>query len=1373
MIKVLPPKTVEEVMARERERKTRTTLLMALPEDHLAKFHKMADAKEMWEAIKSRFGGNDESKKMHKYLLKQQFEGFPVYASEGLHKGYDRFQTLLSQLEIHGAGVSHEDANQKFLRSLPSSWSQVALIMRTKPGLDTLSFDDIYNNLRVFEHDVKGTTASSSSNTQNVAFVSADNTISTNDVSTAYIVSSPSVLKSPKEGSSSYTDEVIHSFFANQSSVPQLDCDDPEQINDDDLEEMDLKWKVPMISMRIKKFHKRTGRKLPFDTRDTFSFDKTKVECFNYHKIRHFFRDCRAKWNQDSRRRDGGYNRNKARDNSRRPASQDDSKALVTIDGEAVDWYGYVELKKLYDEQRDKLGDASVEITAYTLAMKKVEAQLLCHQQNQLVYEKKIKFMKLYLDDKTDVLTYHKKILPEALKEKEDLKTKVENWQNSSKNLNRLLSTQMTANDKFRLGYGDYRYGSILSYKNEVLERNYMPSRPDVEIDYSTFTYGPKQTLADESDSKLVEFTASDSDSSVETATSMPAPIDNAPKIICEPKVWTDAPIIEKENVKEIGTPNHYPKVEKQDRPSHTRKSLGYARKSCFVCDSFSHLIRDCDFHEKRMAKQDALTKIKEKELKHYNLFSVSQMCDKKNKVLFTDTDCLALSPDFKLPDANQVLLKIPRQHNMYSFNSKNIDPSKDLSCLFAKALIDESNKWHRRLGHVNFKNLNKLVKGNLVRGLPSKIFENDHTCVACQKGKQHKTSCPQEANNSACTQATDDQGASSEEIDLHDEHFVLPIWSAYLTTVKISEDKIQKTTDYKKFGKDATHETHDINTHNTNILNVVSAPFSAVGPLRALNDDEPLYPNDPSMTHLEDIYASPSVGIFTDSSYDDEGVITDFNNLETTVTVSPTPTTKIHIIPPKTQILRDPLSAVQTRSKVHKNFEAHALIAFLYGTIDEEVYVTQPLGFVDPKFPNKVYKVVKALYGLHQAPRAWYATLSTFLEKSRYRRGAIDKTLFIKQDKKDIMLVKVYVKQKEDGIFISQDKYVAKILKKFIFLNVKTASTPILTQKPLLKDKEAGNVDVYIYRSMIVSLMYLATSRPDIMFAVFACSRFQGRLLEVTTAKHSALVLKPPPGMNLVALWHQQSSVLPQTRSLTSPAAEEVVQAQDDVSIHTKPSTSKPHKKHKSKKQQPKTPKVPSPETSPEHQLPLPSNDPIPEADKDTLKFQELMDLCIRLSNKVLDLESEVIDIKFSFTEKIEKLEDRVRRMIVDMVEDVEVNMEEAQAKAYNLDFQHSKKVLNMQDIDEEEPAKVEEVLEVVTATKLMTEVVTTVEPTTTTAAQISKASAPRRRRGVVIQDPRDDIQNYLQYFLNKYIMSKNKNFHDASIADDIFCGL
>ncbi|GJX35324.1 putative ribonuclease H-like domain-containing protein [Tanacetum coccineum] len=171
---------------------------------------------------------------------------------------------------------------------------------------------------------------------------------------------------------------------------------------------------------------------------------------------------------------------------------------------------------------------------------------------------------------------------------------------------------------------------------------------------------------------------------------------------------------------------------------------------------------------------------------------------------------------------------------------------------------------------------------------------------------------------------------------------------------------------------------------------------------------------------------------------------------------------------------------------------------AFLYGTIKEEVYVCQTPGFVDSHFPDKVYKVEKALYGLHQALRAWYETLSTYLLENRFRRGTIDKTLFIKKDKSDILLVQVYV---DDIIFGStkkslcdefEDKYVAEILKKFDFATVKTTRTLIETNKALVKDEEAEAVDVHLYRLMIGSLMYLTASRPDITFAVCACARFQ-----------------------------------------------------------------------------------------------------------------------------------------------------------------------------------------------------------------------------------------------------------------------------------------
>nr|GEX46691.1 hypothetical protein [Tanacetum cinerariifolium] len=207
----------------------------------------------------------------------------------------------------------------------------------------------------------------------------------------------------------------------------------------------------------------------------------------------------------------------------------------------------------------------------------------------------------------------------------------------------------------------------------------------------------------------------------------------------------------------------------------------------------------------------------------------------------------------------------------------------------------------------------------------------------------------------------------------------------------------------------------------------------------------------------------------------------------------------------------------------------------------EEEVYVCQPPGFEDPHFPNKVYKVEKALYGLHQAPRAWYETLSTYLLENRFRRGTIGKTLFIKKDKGDIILVQVYVddiifgstkkslcdefeRTKDDGIFIGQDKYVADILKKFDFTTVKTASTLMEPNKALIKDVEAKDVDVHLYRLMIRSLMYLIASRLDIMFVVCTCARFH------VTPKTSHLhvvkrIFRYLKGQPKLGLWYPKDS--------------------------------------------------------------------------------------------------------------------------------------------------------------------------------------------------------------------------------------------------------
>nr|GEX30631.1 copia protein [Tanacetum cinerariifolium] len=572
---------------------------------------------------------------------------------------------------------------------------------------------------------------------------------------------------------------------------------------------------------------------------------------------------------------------------------------------------------------------------------------------------------------------------------------------------------------------------------------------------------------------------------------------------------------------------------------------------------------------------------------------------------------------------------------------------------------------------------------------------------------------------------------------------------------------------------EEATHDIQNASTSSTNLINNASTPLSTAGPSRAFNNGELSYlnpskyalPDDPSVPHLEDIYVSLSKGVFTDSSCDDEGMVTDFNNLETTVSVILTLTTRIHTIHPKTQILGNPKSVVQTRSKVNKNFEARALghmqeeeidydevfapvarikaikiflafdsyigfivyqidvkSVFLYGTINEEVYVSQPPGFVDPKFPNKVNKVVKALYGLHQAPRAWYTTLSTFLEKSRYRREAIDKTLFIKKDKKDIMLVQVYV---DDIIFTkpTESEGFEQILN---FLNGSSVSYA-LTASPTIRTSCIKQFWPIVEVKTINDLVRIQALIDE------------NRLGDMSYHKniYDNLSLKKKVSANMKKVGTGFSRVVTLLfDNMLVPAAKEVGLIQDDVQllfIPNKPSTSKPYKKHKTKKHQTQAPKVPSTEPSPEHRLPLPSNDPLPGG-KDSLKLKELMDLCTHLSNKVLELESEVIDIKSTYKERIDKLKGRVdkleeenrvlkdlysvhskvdtaasivekeksfkqRRIIAYIDENVEINLEEAQAKLYRIDLEHPKKVFSMQDVNDEEPAEVEEVLEVVTA--------------------------------------------------------------------------
>nr|GEX44670.1 putative reverse transcriptase, RNA-dependent DNA polymerase [Tanacetum cinerariifolium] len=540
-----------------------------------------------------------------------------------------------------------------------------------------------------------------------------------------------------------------------------------------------------------------------------------------------------------------------------------------------------------------------------------------------------------------------------------------------------------------------------------------------------------------------------------------------------------------------------------------------------------------------------------------------SLMC-KKNNVLFTNTECLVLSPEFKLPDENQVLLRVPKESNMYNVDLKYIVPSGDLTCLFAKATLNEFNLWHRRLGHINFKPMNKLVKGNLVRGLPTKVFENNHTCVACKKGKQHRACCKTKPVSSASQPlqrvlVTKLQNKAPYEVLLGrtpsigfmrpfgclvtilntldplgkfdgkaDEEFLVgysntdddaafggkePESEVYVSLsssaqTKKHDDKtkreakgkshVESSTGYRnlsvEFEDFFDDNINEVNAADSLVLDVgqistnITDTFSTAGPLNTdvspihgkssyLNTSQ--YPYDLNMPELEDITYS--------DDEEDIGAEADFTNLETTITEEGIDYEEVFA--PVARIEAIGLFLAYASFMGFMVYQMDVNSAFLYGTIEEEIYVCQPPGFEDPYYPDKVYKVVKALYGLHQAPRAWYETLANYLLENGFQRGKIDQTLFIKRQK-----------------------------------DRKSVGTPIHTEKPLLKDPDGEDVDVHTYRSMIDSLMYLTSSRPNIMFAVCACARFQvtPKALHLHAVKRIFRYLK---GKLHLGLWYPKDS--------------------------------------------------------------------------------------------------------------------------------------------------------------------------------------------------------------------------------------------------------
>nr|GEY43682.1 hypothetical protein [Tanacetum cinerariifolium] len=415
-----------------------------------AQLEKGSEKLELLEAVKKRFCGNAGTKKTQRNLLKQQYENFTASSLEMLDQTFDRLQKL-----------------------------------RNKADLDTMSMYDLYNNLKVYEPEVKWMSSSISS-IQNMAFVSSsnNNTSSTNgavNTTNGASTTSTQVNAAYSTNINNLSDAVICLFFASQPNNPQIIHEDYEQIHPDDMEEMDLRWQMAMLTMRAKKFLRKTRMKLTINGNETIGFDKSKVECYNYHKSGHFARECRAPKNQD----------NKHKESTRKSVHVEtsDSTALVSCDGlGGYDWsdqakegpnYALMDFSSsssdlmylmiLLDSKKFELV-----VLGYKTGLKSVEERLEFCKTNESIYLEDIKFLKVEIQMKEIAIRELKKKLEKAQKEKDGIHFTVDKFKNASTSLNKLIEVQIVENYKKELGYENY---------NEVLPPyigNFMPLTPDL-----------------------------------------------------------------------------------------------------------------------------------------------------------------------------------------------------------------------------------------------------------------------------------------------------------------------------------------------------------------------------------------------------------------------------------------------------------------------------------------------------------------------------------------------------------------------------------------------------------------------------------------------------------------------------------------------------------------------------------------------------------------------------------------------------------------------------------------------------------------------------------------------------------------------------
>ncbi|GJS31730.1 putative ribonuclease H-like domain-containing protein [Tanacetum coccineum] len=495
-LKMTVPSTAEEKICKKNDVKARSLLLMALPNEHQLTFDQYVDAQSMFAAIKARFGGNEATKKTQKALLKQQYENFNASSSESLDSIFNRLQKLVSRLAILGVVTPPEDLNVKFLRSLPSEWDTHVVVWMNKPDFDTMGLDDLYNNFKIVEQKVKRS-AGVNNDDKNLTFLTTSGASSTNNINTVNPEVSTGTTKintaSTETSTASFSDATIYAFLSTKPQGSQLVHEDLEQLHDDDFEEINLKWNMELLSMRARKFYQRTRRKIIIDGSSTAGYDKSKVKCFNCHKMGHFARECRAPRSKDNRNWNQGSSSKAVR------IEDASEKAMCAIDCAGFDWSdmaeeeiqanmalmafsdsevtndkscsksclkNYEALKKQYDDLLVKLDDTGFKASTYKRGLSILEGQILKYKESEVLFSEEIALLKRSVGHKEYQMGLLRTELEKVKEEKEGFEFKIAKFEKSAKDLDQLLASQIT--DKSKKGFG---YNAVPSPHPLILNR--------------------------------------------------------------------------------------------------------------------------------------------------------------------------------------------------------------------------------------------------------------------------------------------------------------------------------------------------------------------------------------------------------------------------------------------------------------------------------------------------------------------------------------------------------------------------------------------------------------------------------------------------------------------------------------------------------------------------------------------------------------------------------------------------------------------------------------------------------------------------------------------------------------------------------------